>query len=176
MILDGVKAAATMTLATIVQVAFVNGFELAEGRTDVAVVVLVCIALLRGPLFGAVCGFWAGLIVDVATLGTLGLTSLLLTVAGYWAGRLGELTSQHGNQRSRILLAVTLITVGVQIGSLVVHLLLGDSASVGALLGRVLLPTLLLNVAVGFPLYWLFRKVLPPPPSRRERMQEVVIV
>ena len=39
-------------------------------------------------------GFVAGLIVDVATLGTLGLTSLLLTLAGYWAGRYGETTGR----------------------------------------------------------------------------------
>ena len=33
-------------------------------------------------------GFFAGLLVDTMTLGTLGLTSLLLTLGGYWAGRL----------------------------------------------------------------------------------------
>ena len=74
------------------------------------------------------------------TLGTLGLTSLLLTVGGYWAGRFGEATSSHQNQRARILIAVTVLTIGVEIGSLVVHVFLGDAASFGTVVGRVLLP------------------------------------
>ena len=49
---------------------------------------------LRGATVGAVSGFAAGLIVDTATLGTLGVTSLLLTLAGYWAGRYGETTGR----------------------------------------------------------------------------------
>ncbi len=51
---------------------------------------VVGVALLRGPVFGACAGFWAGLVLDTATLGTLGLTSLLLTLAGYWAGASGR--------------------------------------------------------------------------------------
>jgi rod shape-determining protein MreD len=172
MILDGVKAFVLLTVAAIVQVSFVNAFELAEGHADVVLLALVGVALLRGPLFGACAGCWAGLIVDTMTLGTLGLTSLLLTVGGYWAGRLGEATSQHQNQRARVLIAVTFLTVSVELGSLVVHALLGDSASVGTVIGRVLLPTLALNLALALPSNWVLRKVFPPP-ARRER--EVVI-
>jgi rod shape-determining protein MreD len=168
MTLDALKAAVLVTLTAVVQIAFVNAFELAEGRADVLLLVLVGIALLRGPLFGAVAGFWAGLLVDTMTLGTLGLTSLLLTVGGYWAGRFGEATSNHQNQRARILIAVTVLTIGVEIGSLVVHVFLGDSASLGTVVGRVLLPSLALNLALAIPAYWALRKLFPPAP-RRER-------
>ena len=173
MTLDAVKAAVLVTLTAVVQIAFVNVFELAEGRADVLLLVLVGIALLRGPLFGAVAGFWAGLLVDTMTLGTLGLTSLLLTVGGYWAGRFGEATSNHQNQRARILIAVTVLTIGVEIGSLVVHVFLGDSASFGTVVGRVLLPSLFLNLVLAIPTYWALRKLFPPAP-RRER--ELVVV
>ena len=61
---------------------------------DVLLVTIVCIALLRGSITGAVAGFAGGLLVDVTTLGTLGTTSLLLTLAGYWAGRYGETTGR----------------------------------------------------------------------------------
>ena len=126
MTLDAVKAAVLVTLVAIVQVAFVNVFELVEGRADVLLLVVVSVALLRGPLFGACAGFWTGLVVDTMTLGTLGLTSLLLTLAGYAAGRFGEATSSRGSQRARVLIAVTIVTLGVGIGSLVVHVLLGE--------------------------------------------------
>lgn len=171
---DALKTAAFVTLAAIVQIAFVNSFELAEGHADVLLLTLVALGLLRGPLFGACAGFWAGLIVDTMTLETLGLSSLLLTIAGYWAGRLGELTSDHQNQRARILIAVTMLTVGVEVGSLLVHLFLGDSAPVGAIFGRVLLPTLALNLILAIPWYALCRRLFPPP-ARRERSEPEVI-
>jgi rod shape-determining protein MreD len=173
MTLDAVKAAVLVTLAALVQIAFVNVFELAEGHADVLLLVIVGIALLRGPLFGAASGFWAGLLVDTMTLGTLGLTSLLLTVGGYWAGRFGEATSNHQNQRARILIAVTALTVGVEIGALVIHVFLGDAASVGTVIARVLLPSLALNLVLAIPAYWAMRKVFPPA-RRRER--EVAVV
>jgi rod shape-determining protein MreD len=176
MTVDVLKAAVLVTLAAIVQVAFVNSFELAEGHADVLLLSLVGLALLRGPLVGACAGFWAGLIVDTMTLGTLGLTSLLLTIAGYWAGRLGELTSDYQNQRARILVAVALLTAGVEVGSLLVHLFLGESASVGTIVGRVLLPTLALNLALAIPWYALCRRLFPPPARRERGDREVAVV
>lgn len=175
MTVDVVKTAVVVTLAALLQVVFVNAFELVEGRADFALVVLVALALLRGPVFGAVAGFWTGLLIDVSTLGTLGLTSLLLTVAGYAAGRIGDATSDHEHQKARILIATALVTAGVGIAQLVVHLLLGDSASVDAVLARVVLPTLVLNVVLAFPTYWALRKLFPPP-SRRQRVREVAVV
>ena len=41
-----------------------------------------------------VAGFWAGLVLDDASLGTLGAPSLLLTLAGHFAGRFGEATTR----------------------------------------------------------------------------------
>ena len=62
----------------------------------------------------------AGLIVDVATLGTLGVTSLLLTLAGYWAGRYGETT---GRGRAHApLVATVAATVFVEVGGYVLAL------------------------------------------------------
>jgi rod shape-determining protein MreD len=173
MTLDAVKAAVLVTLAAIVQVAFVNVFELVEGRADVLLLVVVSVALLRGPLFGACAGFWTGLVVDTMTLGTLGLTSLLLTLAGYAAGRFGETTSSRKSQRARVLVAVATVTVGVGIASLVVHVLLGEPASLGRLLVTVILPSLALNLALAVPTFWAIRRLLPPS-SRPER--EVALV
>ena len=64
------------------------------GTADIVLVALVSIALLRGSVFGAAAGFGAGLLLDTANLGTLGFTSLLLTLAGFWIGRYGETTAR----------------------------------------------------------------------------------
>lgn len=173
MIADVGKAVLLLTLVATAQIAIVDSFELIDGRADVVLLCVVGIALLRGPVLGAAAGFYAGLVLDIGTLGTLGLSSLLLTIAGYWAGRFGEATSQRRNQRARILLAVGILTVGVIVGSLIVHLLLGESASVGEVIALVLLPTLLLNLVLAIPAYALLRRLFPPP-ERKQREMAVV--
>lgn len=175
MIFDVVKAVVLLLVAAIVQIAFVNSFELSEGHADIVLLVLVGLSLLRGPIFGACAGFFAGLVLDTSTLETLGLTSLLLTIAGYAAGRFGEATSHQKNQRARILIAVATLTVGVGIGSMIVHALLGEPVPVGPILGRTIMPTLALDLLLAIPSYWVLRKLFPPPPPpRRER--EVAVV
>jgi rod shape-determining protein MreD len=173
-IVDVVKAGLLLTLAATAQLAIVNAFELVDGRADLALLCLVGLALLRGPIFGAAAGFFTGLVLDMGMLGTLGLSSLLLTLAGYWAGRFGEATSNDKNQSARILIAVALTTVGVAIGALVIHLLLGESIPVGPFLVRALLPSLALNLILAIPVYvvcrWLF-----PPPERKDRGEVVVV-
>lgn len=168
MIVDAAKAVALIFAAAVVQVSFVNAFELAEGKADVVLLALVGVGLLRGPVFGACAGFFAGVVIDTATFGTLGLTSLLLTLTGYGIGRLGESTSHQRNQRARVVIAVALATLALELGSLVVHALLGGSAAFDQVVGRVLAPSLALNLVLAIPGYALLRRLFPPP-ARPER-------
>jgi rod shape-determining protein MreD len=160
-ILDAVKAGVVLLLAVLVQVSIAGWIEVAEGHPDVVLVVLVAVALLRGPIFGATAGFWAGLVLDTASLETFGLTSLLLTIAGYWAGRFGDVTTRASAHPP--LLAVGLATVGVALGSAVLHFMLGESISAGYFFAGVLLPTLALNMLLAYPLYGLCARLFPPP-------------
>ena len=66
----------------LVQVSLLVRYTPLGGTADLVLVALVSIALLRGSVFGALAGFGAGLLIDTANLGTLGFTSLLLTLAG----------------------------------------------------------------------------------------------
>ena len=159
--LDVVKAGVALLLASLVQVSVAGWIEVGEGRPDVVLVVLVAIALLRGPVYGAVAGFWAGLVLDVASLGTFGLTSLLFTLAGYWAGRFGEVTTRASAHPP--LIAVALASVGVACGSAVLHFMLGESISAAEFFVGVLLPGLALNMLLAYPLYGLTRRLFPPP-------------
>jgi rod shape-determining protein MreD len=158
--LDAVKAGVVLLVAALVQVSIAGWIEVAEGRPDLLLVLLVSIALLRGPLFGAVAGFWAGLVIDVATLETFGLTSLLLTVAGYWAGRFGDVTTRASAHPP--LIAVALATVGVGSGSAVLHFMLGESMAAGEFFVGVLLPSLALNMLLAYPVYGLTSRLFPP--------------
>ena len=93
-VVDGLKAAALFFVAAIIQVSILTQIHVFGGVPDVLLVTLVAVALLRGAVVGAAAGFFAGLLVDTASFGQLGLTSLMLTVAGYWIGRYGETTGR----------------------------------------------------------------------------------
>ena len=160
--LDVAKAALLLLLVAPFQVSIVSSLEVAEGHPDAMLVLLVAIALLRGPVFGSLAGFWAGLAIDVATLAEpLGLSSLLLTLVGYWTGRLGEVTSRSSAHVP--LVAVALATLGYGLGSLVVRFMLGTAVPASEFLVAVLLPTLALNVLLAYPLYLLVRRLFRPP-------------
>ncbi len=159
---DGVKAAVLLFVASIAQVSIFSEMRVFGAVPDLLLVTLVAVALLRGSVVGAVGGFFAGLLVDTAALGTLGLTSLVLTLAGYWIGRYGETTGR--DRRHAPFLSVAVITVLYELGLLVVHFVLGESAPAGAVV-RQLLPAVVLNLILTAPLYALARRLLRPPSS-----------
>jgi rod shape-determining protein MreD len=159
--LDAAKAALLLLLVAPFQVSVVSSLEVAEGHPDAMLILVVAIALLRGPVFGSLAGFWAGLAIDVATLGDLGLSSLLLTLVGYWSGRLGEATSRSSAHVP--LVAVALASVGFGLGMLVVNFMLGTASPASHFFVAVLLPTLALNVLLAYPLYALVRRLFRPP-------------
>ena len=126
MILDAVKAAFLLFVALLVQVAFLDPYSPLGGTADLLLVALISIALLRGSVFGALAGFCAGFLIDTSNLGTLGFTSLLLTLAGYWTGRYGETTAR--DRFHAPYLSVAVITVLYGVGTLGLHFFLGQPA------------------------------------------------
>ena len=170
MVWDAAKAATLLFLVTIVQVTILNTITLFGGTPDLLLVTLVTLALLRGSIYGAAGGFFAGLLVDSATLQTLGVTSLLLTLAGYWTGRYGETTGR--GKAHAPLVAVAAVTVLYAVGAVALRFVLGDGTSARAVLVDALLPGVLLNVLLAAPVHALYRKLFVPP-EESERAQEV---
>src|SRR5262245_24385150 len=157
LIVAAAKAAALIFFVTIVQVTIVASIGILGGSPDLVLVTLVAVALTQGSIFGAVSGFWAGLLLDVARLGTLGFTSLLLTPLGFRIGRYGETT---GRDRAHApLLSVAAATVLYAVGSLVMHFLLGEPAPARVVLIDELPGTMVLNLLLTFPVFALVRRL-----------------
>ena len=168
MIADGVKTAVAFFVAVVVQATIVSSVAPGGGTADLVLVTLAAVALLRGSIFGALAGFYAGFLLDAANLQTLGVSSLLLCLAGYWIGRYGETT---GRDRAHApLVSIAVVTVLYAFGALVLHAMLGESVSVQA--GLQALPAqILLNLALTVPIYALARRLLAP--TSRVPLQEV---
>ena len=84
-------------VAVVVQEAVISQISIFGVNADVTPLVVMSIGLLTGSLPGAIVGFFCGLLVDTLLVQTLGITSLLYIVIGYWSGRLRELRDPaHG--------------------------------------------------------------------------------
>jgi rod shape-determining protein MreD len=157
-LVEPAKVAALVFVAGILQVTIFSDVDILGGYPDVVLLTLVAIALLRGSIYGASAGFAAGLLVDTANLATLGVTSLLLTLASYWIGRYGETT---GRDRAHApFVSVAVATILVQFGALFLHYMLGDQVSARTVLVEALPPKVALNLLLTLPVYALVRRVL----------------
>jgi rod shape-determining protein MreD len=133
---------------------------------------LVCfVGLLCGSMLGALTGFAVGLLVDLALVQTLGVTSLIFTVIGYWSGRLRELRDPQA--------ALTPLLVGAgatcasMVGYSLIEFLLGVDAPVSLELLRQIVLGVVVNSIVALPTWAIVRRSLegdlPDDPRRRRR-------
>jgi len=158
LLVEPAKVAVLVFVAGILQVTIFSSVDILGGTPDVVLLTLVAIALLRGSIYGAGAGFAAGLLVDTANLATLGVTSLLLTIAGYWIGRYGETTGRDRLHAPFVSVAVA--TILVQFGALFLHYMLGDPVSARVALLDALAPKVALNLLLTLPVYALVRRIL----------------
>lgn len=140
-------------------------------NADLTSLLVAFVGLLCGSTIGAACGFAVGLFVDLALLQTLGLTSLIFTLIGYWCGRLRELRDPQG--------AFTPLLVGggasaiALVGYSLMEFMLGVDAPVSFELLREIVLGVLVNTIVALPMWALTRRTLegalPEDPRRRRR-------
>jgi rod shape-determining protein MreD len=169
---DNVLVAAMVFVAALLQVTLVASIDIAGGTADLLLLTLLPIAFLRGSVAGALAGFFGGLLVDVMTLDTLGITALLYAVAGYWAGRYGETTGR--DRMHAPVLALLVATIGIAYGGYALHFLLGEEVSARVALYDTLVPSLALNLVLGIPVYALCRSL--PARGRADRVAEVQLL
>jgi rod shape-determining protein MreD len=153
-----------LLVALVLQLAFISQTTLLGTNLDVMPIVVVSVALLAGPVAGSVVGFAAGLLVDMALVQTLGVTSLVLIAVGYVGGRYRELRdTSHGLVPVFAGAAATLFYAA---GLALIQFLLGVESSVSALVIRDAFVQALLSALVAIPLFSAIRWLLGPRKRR----------
>ena len=158
-------------VTVVVQQAAVSQISVFGVSADLTPLVVLSVDLLAGSLPGAIMGFGTGLLVDMVLFQTLGVTSLLYIVIGYWSGRIRELRDPaHGLVPLAMGAAATAVA---GIGMALIQFLLGVDAPVSLLLLQQIFITVLVNTLIALPVYALVRRiiqpVLPQDPRRRRR-------
>jgi len=165
------RVAAFALLVVFFQIGVVSEVPVFGVNADVSALLVAFIGLMCGSTAGAACGFAVGLLIDLALLQTLGLTSLVFTLVGYWCGRLRELRDPQA------ALTPLLVGAGASAVSLVgyslMEFMLGVDAPVSFELVRQIVLGVLVNAIVALPMWALTRRVLegalPDDPRRRRR-------
>jgi rod shape-determining protein MreD len=166
-----VRIAMLAFAAVVIQEAAISQISIFGVSADITPLVVMSVGLLCGSLTGAITGFAMGLLVDLALVQTLGVTSLLYIVIGYWSGRLRELRDpSHGLVPVAMGAAATAVS---GVGMALIQFLLGVDAPVSLLLVQQILLTVLVNTLIALPVYEVVRRVLsralPRDPRRRAR-------
>ena len=138
---------------------------------DLSILLVAFIGLLCGSTVGALSGFAVGLLVDLALIQTLGLTSLILTLIGFWSGRLRELRDPQAALTPLLLGAGA--SAAALFGYSLMEFMLGVDAPVSLELLRQIILGIIVNTIFAVPMWILVRRCLigslPHDPRRRRR-------
>jgi rod shape-determining protein MreD len=163
------RVAALSVFVVFFQIGVVSEIPVFGVNADLTPLLVAFIGLLCGSLLGSVGGFAVGLLVDLALLQTLGLTSLVFTMIGYWCGRLRELRDPQAALAP--LLVGAAASAAALIGYSLMEFLLGVDAPVSFDLLRQIVLGVLVNTIVALPMWAIVRRVLegalPEDPRRR---------
>ena len=166
-----VRLAALAVIVVFVQICAISEVPVFGVNVDISPLFVAFVGLLCGSMLGAACGFAVGLLVDLALLQTLGVTSLIFTLIGYWCGRLRELRDP---QAALTPLLVGAVAAAVSlVGYSLMEFMLGVDAPVSFELLRQIILGVVVDTVVALPMWALVRRVLegalPEDPRRRRR-------
>jgi rod shape-determining protein MreD len=156
-------------VTVVIQEAAVSQITIFGVSADLTVLVVMSVGLLAGSIPGAIMGFCTGLLVDMVLVQTLGVTSLLYIVIGFWCGRLRELRDpSHGLVPMALGAAATAFA---GLGMAIIQFLLGVDTPVSWLLLQQIFITVLVNALIALPVYAAVRRVIGPalPQELRRR-------
>jgi rod shape-determining protein MreD len=154
-----------------VQISVISDVPVLGVSIDISPLLVAFVALLCGSMLGALTGFAVGLLIDLALMQTLGLTSLTFTLIGYWAGRLRELRDPQAAIVPLLVGAAAAATA--MVGYSLIEFLLGVDAPVSFEFVREVVLGTIVDAIVSIPVWILVRRVLigglPERPRRRRR-------
>jgi rod shape-determining protein MreD len=155
-----VRTGLLLLLVVMLQITTISPLHVLGGNADVTVLFVAAIGLYAGSVPGAIVGFCTGLLLDVALGQTLGATSLVLTVVGYFVGRFSEVRDPaHG----LIPLPVGLFaSMGYVLATAAMQFMLDVGAHVSILALREMIATILLNTILALPVFAGVRRVVRP--------------
>jgi len=154
------RLALLLLLTLVLELSAIGQVGIMDGHLDLIPLAVAAIAYYAGSVAGSATGFAMGVLVDLATGGTMGASSLVLSAVGYGVGRYREVRDPaHGLLPIAVGAAATAGWVGAFAA---VSFMLDIGATVSPLVIREMTVTVLLNALVALPVFAACRRVLGP--------------
>jgi rod shape-determining protein MreD len=144
-----------LVVATLLQTTVAPNIRILGANPDFALIIVVCVALLKGSELGAVFGFLTGALVAIALMEPLGLSAFVFVLIGFLAGRYAETADLSAGYAP--LVSAFSATLLADVILAMVQFLLAREVPLGFFLARVLVPSLILNTLLAAPLYLVVR-------------------
>jgi rod shape-determining protein MreD len=165
------RIAVLVVVVVFFQIGVVSEVPVFGVTVDLSPLVVAFVGLLCGSTIGAATGFVVGLLVDLALVQTLGVTSLIFTLIGYWCGRLRELRDPQATLTP--LLVGAAAAAAAAVGYSLIEFMLGVDAPVSLELLRQIVLGVVVDTIVALPMWAIVRRSLEPglpdDPRRRRR-------
>jgi rod shape-determining protein MreD len=145
----------TLVVATLLQTTVAPNIRILGANPDFALIIVVCVALLKGSEIGAVFGFCAGTLVAIALMEPLGMSAFVFVLVGFLVGRYAETADLSAGYAP--LVSAFAATLLADVILAVAQFLLAREVPLGFFLSRVLVPSLILNTLLAAPLYLVVR-------------------
>lgn len=165
------RIAVLVVVVVFFQIGVVSEVPVFGVAVDLSPLLVAFVGLLCGSTIGAATGFVVGLLVDLALVQTLGVTSLIFTLIGYWCGRLRELRDPQATLTP--LLVGAAAAAAATVGYSLIEFMLGVDAPVSLELLRQIMLGVVVDTIVALPMWAIVRRSLEPglpeDPRRRRR-------
>jgi rod shape-determining protein MreD len=154
----GLRVGLVLVTAVLLQVSVLSQVTIFGGRANLIPLAVAALALYGGSIAGALAGFGAGLLLDLALGMSLGGSSLVLTAVGYGVGRFAELRDvSHGLLPLAVAAAAS---AGYDLAYGAITFMLDIEATVSPLILRDILFGMVLNAAIALPVFAIVRRVV----------------
>jgi rod shape-determining protein MreD len=150
-----IKLVVTLLAAVLLQTTIAPNIRILGANPDFALIIVVCVALLRGAEVGAVFGFLTGSLVAVVLMEPLGLGAFIFVLVGYLVGRYAETADLSAGFAP--LVSAFGATLIASVLYALAQSLLDRQVPFGFFAVHVLVPSLVLNTLLAGPIYLVAR-------------------
>ena len=144
-----------LAIATLLQTTVAPNIRILGANPDFALIIVVCVALLRGSEAGAIFGFLTGTLVSIALMEPFGLSAFVFVLVGFLVGRYAETADLSAGVAPLVSVFAATFIAGVLLA--MAQFLLARQVPLGFFLARVLVPSLILNTLLAAPFFLVVR-------------------
>jgi rod shape-determining protein MreD len=158
------KVILVLAFAVLLQLLLISRISVLGVTADLFLILTVIVAVTRGSLEGALFGFFAGLVADIAYYEPLGVRALIYVLAGYFVGMFVARFGTANPWSVALLAGVASFLAQFAFG--LFQFMMGPRAALLTMIGTQMLPEAVLDGLIAAPLYvFLVRVRLLPAPQ-----------